>query len=136
LRQLHTAGRRTTEKVRTVAEGLGVSERSVWRRLGAGESASSRFRLSETDRAAFVDFRGNVAAVHRARAAALAGRASVAGVPIPDELLAGWAGAAPVTLRTLQRALVAELTPAAVAGARGGERARRAKLVYLRRRAT
>jgi len=136
LRQLREAGQLTTAKVRQVAEALGVSERSVWRRLARPAAPPRGFRLSETDRAAYVDFRGNIAAVHRARAAAIAGETTVAGVPIGEDLLAGWAGAAPVTERTLQRAFAAELTPAARAAAASGERARRAKLVYLRRRAT
>src|SRR5690349_15789518 len=95
--------------VRLVAAGLGVTERAVWLRL---------------------------AAVHRARSAVLAGRPSVAGVPIPQEFVQGWTGATAVTLRTLQRAFADELTAAAAAGARGGDRARRAKLVYPRRRAS
>ncbi|WP_019900452.1 Mu transposase C-terminal domain-containing protein [Salinispora arenicola] len=136
LRAQREAGQLTTAKVRTVAAGLGVSERSVWRRLAAPPPASSGFRLSETDRAAFVDFGGNVAAVHRARTAALVGKTSVAGAPIGDELVAGWTGADSVNLRTLQRAFAAELTPAQHAAARTGERGRRAKLVYLRRRAS
>ena len=74
--------------------------------------------------------------MHRARSAAIAGRASAGGVPIDPELLAGWAAAEPVTARTLQRAFAAELTPAFAAGVTGGERARRAKLVYLQRPAT
>ncbi len=126
--------------VRLVAQGLGVTERAVWLRLAdaerPGHGSPSRFRLADTDRAAYIDFRGNVAAVHRARAAALAGRSSAAGVPIPEEFVQGWAGAAPVTLRTLQRAFAAEMTPAVAAGVRGGDRARRAKLVYLCRRAS
>jgi putative transposase len=136
LRAQREAGQLSTAKVRTVAAGLGVSERSVWRRLAAPPIVASGFRLSDADRAAFVDFGGNVAAVYRARSAALAGRTSVAGAPIGDDLIAGWAGAGPVNLRTLQRAFAVELTPAQHAAARIGERGRRAKLVYLRRRAT
>jgi putative transposase len=41
-----------------------------------------------------------------------------------------------VDLRTLQRAFHRELTPAFVAGVTVGQRARRAKLVYLERQAT
>ncbi|MEV6348373.1 Mu transposase C-terminal domain-containing protein [Actinoplanes sp. NPDC051851] len=121
--------------IRLAADGLGVTERTVWRRLAAPASqARSRFQLSQTDRDAFVDFRGNVKAVHRARTAALAGLTTVAGVPIDDEFVQGWSGSAPVSLRTLCRAFAAELTPAAVAAAASGDRARRDKLVYLRRR--
>jgi putative transposase len=143
LLRARAAAQLSTGLVRLVAGGLGVTERAVWLRLAANDRAAAggavvgeRFRLSDTDRAAYVDFRGNVAAVHRARAAVLAGRATVAGVPIPDEFVQGWVGAEPVTLRTLQRAFAAEVTPAAGAAARGGDRARRAKLVYLRRRAS
>ncbi|WP_433464081.1 hypothetical protein [Spirillospora sp. CA-128828] len=92
--------------------------------------------MSAADIAAFVDFGGNVAAVYRARAAAIAGRATAAGVPIDPVLLEGWAGAPPVGERSLYRAFEQELTPAFVAGVTGGERARRTKLVYLRREAS
>ncbi|MFD1544828.1 hypothetical protein [Nonomuraea guangzhouensis] len=92
--------------------------------------------MSPTDIAAFTDFGGNVAAVHRARTAAIAGRTTAAGAPIDADLLQGWAGAPPVALRSLYRAFTEELTPAFVAGVSGGERARRAKLVYLQRPAT
>ncbi|MEV4123154.1 Mu transposase C-terminal domain-containing protein [Micromonospora sp. NPDC049645] len=137
LREAHAAGQRTTAMVRLVAAGLSVTERAVWLRLAAVErSDETRFRLSDTDRAAYVDFRGNVAAVHRARTAVLAGRTTAAAVSIPDEFVSGWANAAPVSLRTLQRAFAAELTPAQAAAAAGGDRARRAKLVYLRRAAS
>ena len=137
LREAERAGQRSTALVRLVADGLGVSERAVWLRLAATEDLVEKgFRLSDTDRAAYIDFRGNVAAVHRARTAVLAGRNSVAGVPIADEFVTGWAGMAPVALRTLQRAFAAELTPAQAAAAVDGDRARRAKLVYLRRRAS
>ncbi|MFI7221450.1 Mu transposase C-terminal domain-containing protein [Micromonospora maritima] len=137
LRQAHAAGQRTTAMIRLVAGGLGVSERAVWLRLaGDVPAVEQRFRLSATDRAAYTDFRGNVTAVHRARTAVLAGRSTAAGLTIADELAAGWAGAEPVSLRTLQRAFAAELTPAQAAAAAGGDRARRAKLVYLRRAAT
>ena len=58
------------------------------------------------------DYRGNIAAVTRARTAVVSGAGETAGVPVPDFLVAGWAGAAPVTERTLQRAFERELTPA------------------------
>ncbi|MFI7072829.1 Mu transposase C-terminal domain-containing protein [Micromonospora sediminicola] len=127
----------TVAMVRTVPAGLAVSERSVWRRLRDGPpSKRPVFELSETDIAAFADFRGNIAAVHRARCAAIAGRTIAAGVPISPDLLSGWTGARPVTVRTLYRAFEAQMTPAAQAAARHGERARRAKQVYLRRPGT
>ena len=88
LREAHETGQCTTALIRLVADGLGVAERAMWRRLAAQPPVDpARFRLSQTDRAAYVDFRGNVAAVYRARQAALAGRMSVAGVPIPEEFV-------------------------------------------------
>ncbi|GAT69820.1 transposase [Planomonospora sphaerica] len=75
LRQLRTAGQSTSRHVRLAADGLGVAERTVWRRLGsgaAGEQGRRRgrapYRLSEIDREALAFFHGSVAAVHRARA--------------------------------------------------------------------
>jgi putative transposase len=50
----------------------------------------------------------------------------VAGAPVPDFLVAGWAGAREVTVRTLQRAFERELTPAELAVWRTGEEGRRA----------
>ncbi|MEV4064669.1 hypothetical protein [Nonomuraea dietziae] len=85
------------------------------------------------DREAFAYFRGNIAAVHRAQTAVLAGTGQAAGAPVPEFLVAGWAGAEPVTLRTLQRAFRRELTPAQLAVWRDGEEGRQAAEVYLRR---
>ncbi len=136
LRRAADAGGPLSAEVAATAAALGVTERTVWRRLGSPPSSRSSFALSQTDIDAFSDFYGNVAAVHRARSAAVAGQSTAAGVPIDPELVAGWADAKPVDLRTLQRAFERELTPAFMAGARAGERARRAKLVYLEREAT
>src|SRR5436190_22250352 len=58
------------------------------------------------------------------------------GVPIPEEFGRGWAGAAPVTRRTLQRAFAGGVDAGRGRRRPGGDRARRAKLVYLRRRAS
>lgn len=135
LRRLDDRGECITAEVSAVASALGVSERTVWRRLGSPPRPRPQFRLSQSDIAAFTDFSGNVSAVHRARAAVIAGQASADGVPIDPELAAGWSGAQPVTVRTLQRAFAGELTPAFVAGVTSGERARRSKLVYLQRAA-
>ncbi len=55
--------------------------------------------LSGADREAFAFFRGNVAAVDRARFAAVAGSGRAAGAAVPDFLLTGWAEARPVALR-------------------------------------
>ncbi|MEV0399432.1 transposase family protein [Actinoallomurus sp. NPDC050550] len=94
---------------------------------------SDSYRLSETDREAFAHFRGNVAAIHRARCAAIAGQQVAAGVAIPQFLLNGWRAARPVSERTLQRAFERELTPAERAAWRSGEEGRRAASVYLTR---
>src|SRR4051812_10532686 len=129
-------GESITAEVSATAARLGVSGRTVWRRLSGSLAQKDQFQLSAADIAAFTDFGGNVAAVYRARAAAIAGHTTVAGVPIDPVLLEGWAGAQPVGERSLYRAFERELTPAFVAGVTGGERARRAKLVHLRRPAT
>lgn len=136
LREMTARGESITAEVAATAARLGVTQRTVWRRLSRPPRPRPRFALSPTDIAAFSDFGGNVAAVYRAREAAIAGRTTVCGVPIDPALLQGWAGAPPVARRSLYRAFAEELTPAFVAGVTGGERARRAKLVYLRRPAT
>ncbi|HEX4815376.1 MAG TPA: transposase family protein [Nonomuraea sp.] len=123
-------------EVAATAAALGVAERTVWRRMSSSPAPRPRFALSPTDIDAFSDFCGNVAAVHRARSAAIAGQRTAAGAPIDPVLVQGWAGGRQVDLRTLQRAFARELTPAFVAGVTVGQRARRAKLVYLERAAT
>jgi putative transposase len=143
LGQLREAGELTTGHVRPAASGLGVRERTVWRwlSLAASEPAAQDgrvgYQLSEADREAYARYRGNVAAVHRARAAVLArpGAAEVlaAGVPVPTPLRDGWRGAPPVTERTLQRAFRRELTAAEAAAWVEGEEGRRAAGVYLTR---
>jgi hypothetical protein len=85
---------------------------------------------------AYEDFRGNVAVVHRARTAALAGEATAAGVPIADHLLAGWAGAESVALRTLQLAFSRETSRAQRAYWKHGEKARRDHRTYGERAIT
>jgi putative transposase len=138
LAELRAAGSLTTAQVRLAASGHGVEERTVWRWLDRGEAGSrparsDRYQLSETDREAYAHFRGNVAAVERARAAVLAGQTTAAGVPVPDFLVQGWSGAQPVTDRTLRRAFTRELTPAERAYWTSGEAGRRAAGVYLTR---
>jgi len=138
LRGLRVAGVLGSAHVRLAAAGLGVAERTVWRWLSCADQSRDpvgrpAYRLSDTDREAFTAFRGNVAAVFRARGAVLAGEAQVAGLPIPEYLVAGWAGVEPVALRTLQGAFAREVTPAERAAWTEGERARRALDVYLRR---
>ena len=151
LEALRAEGVLTTAHVRLAASGLGVAERTVWRWLrgapvdpvtgsgtelvtGSDVGPDTRvYRLSEADRAGFAHYRGNIAAVHRARAAAVSGGEQAAGIPIPRSLVPGWVGARPVTLRSLQRAFRRELTPAERAAWTEGEAARRSAQVYLTR---
>lgn len=140
LAALRDAGRISSAHVRLAAEGCGVSLATVRRWLREHEADRDRgragpdpFRLSETDREAFAYFRGNVAAVDRARAAVVAGERTAAGLPVPQFLAEGWAGAVPVSGRTLRRAFAQEMTPAERALWREGEEGYRAKQVYLTR---
>jgi putative transposase len=143
LGQLRDSGELTAAHVRLAASGLGVRERTVWRwlRLAAGQPGTSAkrtaYELSEADREAYARYRGNVAAVHRARSAVLASPAApvvlAAGVPVPAPLCDGWRGAPPVTDRTLQRAFRRELTAAEAAAWAEGEEGHRAAGVYLTR---
>ncbi|MFC8898523.1 Mu transposase C-terminal domain-containing protein [Streptomyces cinereoruber] len=128
----------TASHVRTVADGLGVSERTVWRWLAPPKPPTApaprpRYELSETDRDALAFYRGNVAAVVRARRAVTDGDGTTAGAPMPDFLAEGWASAKPVAERTLYRAFTDGLTPAERAAWKTGEAGRRAGSVYLRR---
>ena len=141
--QLREAGELTTEHVRLAASGLGVRERTVWRWLSLADGQPGapdrrvRYQLSEADREAYARYRGNVAAVHRARVAVLASPDApvvvAAGVPVPASLRDGWRGAPPVTERTLQRAFRRELTAAEAAAWAEGEEGQRAAGVYLTR---
>jgi len=143
LGQLREAGELTAAHVRLAASGLGVRERTVWRwlRLAAGEPGTPAgrvsYQLSEADREAYARYRGNVAAVHRARQAVLASPAApvvlAAGVPVPASLRDGWRGATPVAIRTLQKAFCRELTAAEAAAWAEGEEGHRAAGVYLTR---
>ena len=69
--------------MRLAAAGHGVDERTVRRWLARADQdrpvRPERYRLSEVDREAYAFFRGNVAAIERARAAVLAGQATAAG---------------------------------------------------------
>ncbi|MER6018827.1 Mu transposase C-terminal domain-containing protein [Streptomyces anulatus] len=127
----------TAAHVRTVADGLEVSERTVWRWLAppkpAAPAARPRYELSETDRAALAFYRGNVAAVVRARRTVTDGDGTTSGAPVPDFLAEGWASAKPVAERTLYRAFTDGLPPAERAAWKTGEAGRRAGSVYLRR---
>jgi putative transposase len=143
LSQLREAGELTAAHVRLAASGLGVRERTVWRwlSLAAGQPGAPAgrvpYQLSEADREAYARYRGNVAAVHRARSAVLASQGETAGlaagVPVPASLCEGWRGAPPVAMRTLQRAFRRELTTAEAAAWAEGEEGQRAAGVYLTR---
>jgi putative transposase len=145
LAALRATGSLTTAHVRLAATGLHVTERTVWRWLGAGpadtsaqpsalpESADRIYRLSAADREAYAHYRGNAAAVHRARAPVVSGLGQAAGAPVPDFLVTGWTGAEQVTCRTLQHAFHREMTPAERAAWSQGEADRRAAEVYLTR---
>jgi putative transposase len=142
LRGLRAAGTLTTAHVRLAAAGLGVTERTVWRRISDSRAddqprhrGPAAYQVSAADLEAFAYFRANVAAVHRARAAVVDGPGAAAGGPVPRFLAEGWAEARPVSLRTLQEAFGRELTPAARAALAEGEHARRSHEVYLRRAA-
>jgi putative transposase len=134
---LREAGSLTTEHIRLAAAGHGVDERTVRRWLARSDQCRPTrpewYQLSPADREAYAYFRGNVTAVARARAAVLAGQAEAAGVPVPEFLVAGWAQARPVALRTLQRAFAEQMTPAERAYWASGEAGRRAAGVYLTR---
>ncbi|MFD7258403.1 Mu transposase C-terminal domain-containing protein [Streptomyces sp. NPDC059874] len=137
--QLRADGDLGAAHVRLVADGLGVSTRTVWRWLAdAGDEpterqARPRYILTEADREAYAFYRGNVSAVHRARTAVLDGTGTTAGAPVPGFLTQGWKGARAVDRRTLARAFDAEMTPAEREAWKTGEAGRRAKSVYLRR---
>jgi putative transposase len=143
LGQLRAAGQLTAGHVRLAAAGLGVTERTVWRwlRLPGGQrdapAARARYQLSQADREAYARYRGNVAAVHRARQAVLASPDApvvlAAGVPVPASLRDGWRGAPPVAIRTLQQAFRRELTAAEAAAWAEGKAGQRAAGVYLTR---
>lgn len=138
LRQLAAAGTLTARHVRLTAAGCGVSERTVWRWIDSHAPESdgrSRpgYRLTDTDRAAYAFYRGNAAAVHRARRAALRGEPEPSGTALPEEFVQGWHGAEPVAERTLRRAFAEQLTEAEKALWREGENARRDAQVYLTR---
>jgi putative transposase len=130
LGELRAAGALSAGHVRQAAAGAGVSQRTVYRWLRAGAQARHPgpppVVLDEASWQAFEDFRGNVAAVHRARAAAVAGRDTAAGVPIPAELQRAWATAEPMSLRTLQAAFARALRPVDRAAWTSGDQARRA----------
>jgi putative transposase len=126
LAALEDEGRLGCEQVRLAAGSLGVSERTVWRwvrqaRAGEGlvRRPRGRFEVTGELRQRLAFWRGNTAAVHRELAAA----AKAGGPPAPS-------------LSTLQRAVARDVLAGDRAGLAGGERARRAYDVFLRRPGT
>ena len=117
LRARRLAGDLPSAEVRTAAREIGVGERTLWRWLAVTEpppprrARRDRYELTEADRDAYAQWRGNVAAVHRALHA--------------DDT-------AGPSLRRLQAAFVRELSPAERAAAVDGVAGRRRHEVYLR----
>ena len=120
--------RGVSREVGRVAAGLGVGQRTVWRWLATepavesatepatgkaavGSGAVRGYQLTERDREDYVDWRGNVAALRRARLAR---------------------GEAVPSIRTLQRAFAAQMSPGERAAAVDGSEGRRRHQVYLR----
>jgi putative transposase len=137
LTRLHRIGDLTPAHIRQAAHAVQVSDRTIYRWLARGPDytrpGSPRcYVLSETDWQAYEDFRGNIAAVYRARAAVLAGGSTAAGVPIAEHLLIGWADASPISRRTLYAAFARQSTLAERAYWQHGEKARRDRLAYRR----
>lgn len=117
--QLRRSGELSEAVVAQAAQARGLSPRTVWRWVAAGErpgEPSRRgHRLSEAERDAVLVGGGNVAAARRALVAA---------------------GAQPPSARTLERAWARETTPGQRAYAREGAAGSRAHAVYLRHEAT
>jgi putative transposase len=126
LRGMDERGELASEHVRLAAEGLGVSERTVWRDLAraraggdAEDMVPTRFSVDDVLRKKLAFWRGNAAAVHRE----LADAAADAGKPVPS-------------LATLHRAIRRDLSAGERAGLRRGERTRRGYDVFLARPGT
>lgn len=120
---LELAGQLTTSHVVLAAEGLAVSERTVWRWIAAARASGEleprhrgRFVVTDPVRERLAFWRGNVAALHRE----LVEAAGSGGPPAPSR-------------QTLQRAVERDLSLGDRAGLRHGERARRAHDVFLQR---
>jgi putative transposase len=139
LRELRKAKMLTGEHVRIAAEGLGVSARTVLRRIAKdaptppGQRGRLAYQLTDIDRDAFAYYRGNITSIYRAREAARAGHTHVAGVPIPAEYVSAWAGARPLALRTLQAAFADQTTPGWQAALIAGDAGERRHRGYLQR---
>jgi putative transposase len=118
LRERKAVGALGSAEVRAAAAALAVSERTVWRWIAGDEPARTgqrrraRYEITETDRDGYADWRGNIAALRRARLAA-----GEQGVP---------------ALRTLQEAFARDLTPGQRAAVVEGVEGRRRHEVYLR----
>ncbi|WP_406210609.1 Mu transposase C-terminal domain-containing protein [Kitasatospora sp. NBC_01560] len=128
---LREEGALTTGQVRTVAQCLEVTERTVWRWLaaagrdpaaarepGSRAQSSTRFTVTPEVRHLLALWKGNVAAVHRE----LAARAARQQPPT-----------APPSLPTLHRAIQRDLSAGERAGLTAGERAARKHDVFLTR---
>lgn len=139
LAALRAAGSLSSVHVRLAAEGCGVSEQTVRRWMqpeaegGPRRTGVLEYRLREADREAFAHFRGNIQAVYRARRAVVDGGGSAAGARVPAFLVAGWAGAPPVSRATLYRAFAREMTIGERAMWREGEDGLRRAQVYMTR---
>ena len=114
-------GRLTTDDVRLTADGLAVSQRTVWRWIERARSsaelnavARDHFVVTDLLRERLAFWRGNVSAVHR---------------ELVDE--ARRAGAVAVSRQTLQRAVERDVLRGDRAGLRDGEQARRGHDVFL-----
>jgi putative transposase len=91
LLELDAAEQLTAGHVRLAASSVGLSERTMWRRLGRGRSTGeitppgrARFVVGEALRRRLAYWRGNVAALHRelAAGAAAGGPPAPAGKPV------------------------------------------------------
>ncbi|WP_340681984.1 DDE-type integrase/transposase/recombinase [Amycolatopsis coloradensis] len=138
LRQLRDRDCLDRAHIVAAADGAGgVSDATVYRWLRradrAPDPARGRFTLSSTDVAALQDFHGRVAAVYRARSAALAGRRRAAGVPIDPRLWREWQGQRAVSRACFYRAVARQWDPAERAYWHRGDEARRARRVWPQR---
>lgn len=128
---LDARGELATAHVRLVASAVGVSARTVWRWVALARSRGrtrarerARFTITPDLHARLVRWCGNAAAVHRELLAEAAA---------PGDGSSGRLPPAPPSLATLHRAIRTDLDAGQRAALRGGERARRAHDVHLRR---
>jgi hypothetical protein len=70
LRERKAAGQLASAEVRAAAAGLAVSERTVWRWIAGDDPARTGRRPRARYEITEADWRGNIAALHRARLAA------------------------------------------------------------------